>query len=442
MQNQGSIGPTTVAELLQTMQQERATGTLSLASDGHQCALHFLFGHLFHAVGADTEGERAVIAVLGWQDGDYNFNPRAKLPPEETISSSTEDLLAEWRSGERGRRAPVPAEVAVLTPAAAQAADEDGGDPDWLGAVGAGAIMAEAAEPADITPFQTPEPPLPKPPAPSRPALQPAAASREPVGATPSAPNWPAARNFVAPETAAKPTRSAPPPPTPAPATGGQRPVAGSSRTQLSVVIPMPSGAALHSGLKATFLNFPMLLKTLGQDGFSGYVTVRGERDQREIAHILFREGAVVQVQQRGQGTYRRGKQALQEVMRSVGGGEGLIDAIELDGELVSSVAALVVASTVFLQLPSRIVDFDALITYVQEQSLTGGILVTSGAEDVSVVLLADGESRGNYSASAADLAEGTEVAAAAGADRQAVIDVISVPSGAALAPLDLAEFG
>ncbi|MGC1407161.1 MAG: DUF4388 domain-containing protein, partial [Candidatus Dormiibacterota bacterium] len=84
MQNQGSLGPTTVAELLQTMQQERATGTLSLASNGDKVDLHFLFGHLFHAVGSGSEGEPAVIDALSWQDGEYNFNPRAKLPPEET----------------------------------------------------------------------------------------------------------------------------------------------------------------------------------------------------------------------------------------------------------------------------------------------------------------------------------------------------------------------
>ncbi len=449
MQNQGSIGPTTVADLLQTMQQERATGTLSLASNGHQCALHFLFGHLFHAVGADTEGERAVIAVLGWREGDYNFNPRAKLPPEETISSSTEDLLAEWRAGERGRQiAPVPAEVAVARSpvgVTAQAEDDlDVGDADWLGPVGATEIAAEVAEPGDITPFQTPQPPLPGPAAAQRPERRRQAESGTvPAPTTPPPPQWPAARSFASAEVAGKspapPTRvpaGAPPATPPAGA-----PVAGASHTQLSVVIPMPSGTPLHSGLKASFLNFPMLLKTLSQDGFSGYISIRGERDQRDLAHILLREGAVVQVQQRASGTYRRGKAALQELMRGVSAGEGLIDAIELPGDLITAVGSLVVANTVFLQLPSRIVDFEALIAYVEEQSLTGGILVTSPGEVVSVVLLSDGQSQGNYSAATPALAPGNAVAAAACSDRQATIDVIAAPPGAAPV-IDLAEIG
>src|ERR1035437_4945962 len=119
MQNQGSLGPTTVADLLQTMQQERATGTLSLASNGSQCALHFLFGHLFHAVGGEAEGEPAVIDALSWRDGEYSFNPRAKLPPEETINSSTEDLLTLWRNGREGHPVIPAAEVTVTVAAAA-----------------------------------------------------------------------------------------------------------------------------------------------------------------------------------------------------------------------------------------------------------------------------------------------------------------------------------
>ncbi|MHB8331681.1 MAG: DUF4388 domain-containing protein, partial [Candidatus Dormibacteria bacterium] len=74
MQNQGSLGPTTVAELLQTMQQERATGTLVVESGGQTCSLHFLFGHLFHAVGDSQEGDQAVLSALGWSSGLYNFN--------------------------------------------------------------------------------------------------------------------------------------------------------------------------------------------------------------------------------------------------------------------------------------------------------------------------------------------------------------------------------
>jgi hypothetical protein len=451
MQNQGSLGPTTVAELLQTMQQERATGTLSLASNGNKVDLHFLFGHLFHAVGGGSEGEPAVIDALSWQDGEYNFNPRAKLPPEETINSSTEDLLTIWRKGPEGSAASTPAEVKVTVAAAAVTPASNGGaegdlssdEDDWLESVGSAEIEAEVDEPADIPTFQTPAPPSVAParafakaaPSPSSPTP----ASR-PDARTPAASSaWPTSRKSGAGSGSAEARSTS----GPAATDSGQppRPVAGATRSQLSLVIPMPSGSSLHSGLKASFLNFPMLLKTLSQDGFSGYVSIRGEKDPRNIGHILFREGAILQAQQRVGGSYRRNKAALQEIMRGVAAGEGLIDAIELPADLVGSVSGLIVANTLFLQLPSRIVDFDALVDFLEEQPLSGGILVTTGPDQVSVVLLGEGRPKGSYSVASPELTEGTGVASASCAERDARIDVVAAPSGPAPV-IELAEIG
>ncbi len=455
MQNQGSLGPTTVAELLQTMQQERATGTLNLASDGSQCSLHFLFGHLFHAVGGAGDGEPAVIDALGWQDGEYNFNPRAKLPPEETVNSSTEDLLALWRNG-NGKSAKAPASATKVTVAAtsttarAAPATESGpdtlagDDEDWLDSVAAAAeISAEVEEPADIPTFQTPSPQV-------RTAensfVAPAVATSEsrPLGGKPT--NWPPNRPGSAATPPAerdrRPSQTRPgtvAPGSTASTAPAPRPVAGATKSQLSLLIPMPSGSSLHSGLKASFLNFPMLLRTLNQDGFSGYVSITGEKDTRNVGHILFREGAIIQAQLRTASTYRRHKAALQEVVRAVGAGDGLIDAIELPADLVEWVGGLIVASTAFLQLPSRIVDFDALVEYVEEQPLSGGILVTSGVDHVSVVLLVEGRAKGSYSAMNSDLTEGPGVAATACAERDARIDVVAAPPGPQAA-IDLAE--
>ncbi|MFZ0168496.1 MAG: DUF4388 domain-containing protein [Candidatus Dormiibacterota bacterium] len=450
MQNQGSLGPTTVAELLQTMQQERATGTLSLASNGDKVDLHFLFGHLFHAVGGGSEGEPAVIDALSWQDGEYNFNPRAKLPPEETINSSTEDLLTLWRKGPEGSATTSPGEVKVTVAAAAVTSASNGSgeddltseETDWLGSVGNTEIEADVDDPADIPTFQAPVPPsvapgraFAKAPASSTPT--PASGAKTSTAA-PTA--WPASRQAGAGVVPAAEVRSSAIPPV---ADSGQppRPVAGATRSQLSLVIPMPSGSSLHSGLKASFLNFPMLLKTLSQDGFSGYVSIRGEKDERNIGHILFREGAILQAQQRVGGSYRRSKAALQEIVRGVAAGEGLIDAIELPADLVGSVSGLIVANTLFLQLPSRIVDFDALVEFVEEQPLSGGILVTTGPDQVSVVLLVEGRPKGSYSSATPELTEGAGVASASCAERDARIDVVAAPSGPAPV-IELAEIG
>ncbi|MHB1575786.1 MAG: DUF4388 domain-containing protein [Candidatus Dormibacteria bacterium] len=425
MQNQGTIGPATVAELLQGMQHDRATGTLSLESDGRECALHFLFGHLFHAVSDQAQGEDAVMAALEWSSGEYAFNPRAKLPPEETINSSTEELVSRWQSGV-GAAAPeaVGATMSAVEPLGYEpfiTASARGSDSDWPSA-GLGGDVAEDDMP-DIAPFQSPVPPARTPP---------------PVPSAPSA--APVVSQGARPAPVGTPVVTAPPKPAPRPGAAPPRPVAGATRSQLSVLVPMPGGPSLHSGLKASFLNFPMLLKTLGQDGFSGFVSVHGEGDDRGQGHILFREGSVIQAQQRAEGTYRRGKTALQEVTRLVALGRGLIDAVELPSDLASSVASLIVATTSFVNLPARIVDFEALLEYIGDQRISGGVLI-SQADQVSVALLTDGSVKGSYSNAAPELTDGPQVAAAACADREARIDVVAAPAPP-LPALDLSELG
>src|ERR1700737_4143856 len=96
------------------MQSERATGTLSVTNGGDSCSLYFLFGHLFHAAGDTGQGEEAVIDALGWHDGQFTFDPRAKLPAEETIKPATGDLLAEAErrvgAADSNGSAPIPVE--------------------------------------------------------------------------------------------------------------------------------------------------------------------------------------------------------------------------------------------------------------------------------------------------------------------------------------------
>ncbi|MGH7641310.1 MAG: DUF4388 domain-containing protein [Candidatus Dormibacteria bacterium] len=466
MQNQGTLRPSTVAELLQTMQQERATGTLSLANNGSQCSLHFLFGHLFHASGGSGEGEPAVIDALGWDDGQYNFNPRAKLPPEETVNSSTEDLLAQWRRSREARsRAPevkvnVTAHRAIPAPAKPAPEEEsEGDDVDWLDTVAAAEIDAEVEEPAEIPAFQAPRAPLPTPGRAEAPLRVPRRATPQPAAASAQA-NRPGGGNVLGvgravlatggwspgeqlsgsvPRQSAQGAAKAPAPAGSRPSAAGARPVPGATPHQLSLLIPLPAGSILHGGLKASFLNFPMLLRTLSQDGFSGYISITGEKEGQSVGHIMFRDGAIVQAQQRGGGGYRRHKVALQELVRTVAAGDGLIDAVEVPSQLVESVSGLVVGATRFYHLPSRIVDFEALVGYLEEQALNGGILVSSGKDSVAVVVLSEGRAKGSYSSDSRELSEGAEAAANACADREACIDVVSSPA-APLSPIDLAE--
>jgi Domain of unknown function (DUF4388) len=91
----GSLDSTPLLSLLQSMQAQRATGTLQVRNGGEAFSLFFLFGHLFHAYGNGSQGEEAVFEPLAWRQGDYTFDPKSKLPTEETITAPTADILAE-----------------------------------------------------------------------------------------------------------------------------------------------------------------------------------------------------------------------------------------------------------------------------------------------------------------------------------------------------------
>jgi hypothetical protein len=118
----GSLDSTPLLSLLQSMQAQRATGTLQVRNGGEAFSLFFLFGHLFHAYGNGSQGEEAVFEPLAWRQGDYTFDPKSKLPTEETITAPTADILAEAKrrgvpgasdNGSVAAARPAPAPVAA-----------------------------------------------------------------------------------------------------------------------------------------------------------------------------------------------------------------------------------------------------------------------------------------------------------------------------------------
>ena len=127
----GSLDQTPLLSLLQSMQAQRATGTLQVRSGGEAFSLFFLFGHLFHAYGNGSQGEEAVFEPLAWRQGDYTFDPKSKLPTEETITAPTADILAEAKrrgvpGADNGPVAAIrsPSQPTATPPAAAAAAPQ------------------------------------------------------------------------------------------------------------------------------------------------------------------------------------------------------------------------------------------------------------------------------------------------------------------------------
>jgi len=376
VQTQGSLAQTNLASLLEAMQSERATGTLSLQQGPESCSLYFLFGHLFHATGDLGQGEEAVINALGWTDGNFTFDPRAKLPAEETIKAATTELLQE---ADR-RRASHHVESNGSAPAA-----------------------------ADEGQAETEEEPAPVPAAVEAPG-----ATEEEAGA--AEPSWSTSGRDATRENTVTETLTA----GSAPAAPGTAQVFGNpDAAPLTDLYPLPSGKPIYEGLKSAFVDFPKLLRTLDSDKHTGYVRLDGA----DFAGVLLLHDGHVLEALFSAGELSQGERAFQNFRRRMERGEGLLDVIELSGETVVALAQLLTARPMFTGLLGRFVNFSALLEYLAEEKVDGSVLVTGGSE-TGVILLRRGQIHGAYTQSQRDLSQTAAVVDNLAGERTARIEV------------------
>jgi hypothetical protein len=213
VQNSGSLAEQPLGAILESVQQDRATGTLHLRSGDRQATLYFLFGHLFHAVDGDRSGEDVVYDGLAWTEGDFTFDSKAKLPAEESIKVSTAELLA----GRNGEGNPAPPPTAEASTETAEPEEE----------------AEEPQEPAGLrVPVETSD-----------------RATERASGGQSTGPQK-RRRTDVRPET--RPPES-------------------------MQLYPVPLGKLIYEALTAGFVDFPKLLRSLSKDGHTGYVRLSGD---------------------------------------------------------------------------------------------------------------------------------------------------------------------
>ena len=291
MQTQGSLQETDLASLLQTMQSERATGTLTLEDGSDSCSMFFLFGHLFHAVSPAGDGEDVVIRALGLARRQLPLRPARQAPRrgDHQVLAGRADRGRRGIRGARGGRgrAGMPrrggSRRCAPSKARAAARSHGGSEPSiWSPAASVPEAGGEAPTPWTV----------------------PAADSGEPSGAdawTPGSRTAETAPAYTPAEYSptyvpAEPAPVAPvaTPPSRAGATGD-----GSRRRATVVVavrhgraarwtrqpvgsLPIPSGHVQYEGLKSAFVDFPRLLRTLRTDRHTGFIRLfSGSSDRR-----------------------------------------------------------------------------------------------------------------------------------------------------------------
>jgi hypothetical protein len=402
VQTQGSLQESDLASLLQTMQSERATGTLTLEDGSEEAALYFLFGHLFHASGPGGEGEPVVVTALGWHEGNYHFDPRAKLPAEETIKSSPAELIAAAEgAGEPvpvaagGRAGAKPTLTALDGDAAAPPAVDEassGGASDWSPAAAAPAAEPAAPAPSNWTaPAYTPSEYVPADPVTAPDLAVPDVT--EPAFATPNA-------------AASLPDSSS-------------RHSGGGTAGGFIGSLPIPAGKVQYEGLKSAFVDFPRLLRTLRTERHTGYIRLLSGA---ATGVLLLRDGELIEAEAGDDGT-AHGEDAFIIFRRQMDTGEGVIDVIELDSETVTAVARLLTGPALFTGLLARFINFPALLEYLGEEKIDGSVIVAGGSQ-AGVILLSAGGVLAAYTAESRAPLTSTEAVEALAAERPATIEV------------------
>lgn len=436
MQTQGSLSDGGLGALLETMQAERATGTLSIQNGSDSCSLYFLFGHLFHASGPAGQGEEVVVGALGWHDGSYQFDPRAKLPAEETIKSSPAELIAAADTRRASYGSPYPGESAYYVtpePERRSAFEPYIGpsrpstpEPEVPAQTGSG--LASWAATQDTTIDAPPPEPIAYPTREIQIPSQPSPAVSPKPFPTPAPYSSPAP--YATPEPYPAPDRTERSAYVPSTTTAQAAPApmaAGAYDTATGPVFyPLPAGRPHYEGLKSAFVDFPRLLRTLRNDRHTGYVRLAGGAS-RYSGFILLHEGRVLEALC-SSGEVSQGEAAFLQLRRHMDDGDGVIDVVELDGSVVDALARLNTGRPLFLGLLGRFVNVDALLEYLHDERLDGSVIVST-ADSLAIILLSEGGVLGSYTDSQRRLDQTTGPAAALARDKSSQIDVKGPPT-------------
>ncbi len=178
-------------------------------------------------------------------------------------------------------------------------------------------------------------------------------------------------------------------------------------------------------------MDFPRLLRTLRGDQHTGYIRLTAP-DFSGI--LLFHQGHLLEALSSISGA-RSGEAAFQAMRRSMDGGTGGLDVIDLAGETVEALAQLLTAPLLYTGLLGRFINFDALIAYLNEEGVEGAVLV-AGGEDIGIILLSRGKVLGAYTQSNPALNTATTEVAKIATDKTARIEVKS--GVGSVVPLDV----
>ncbi len=85
MSLKGTLADLGIVDLLQFPHSGRKSGELVVSKDDQEARLHYVDGALVHAVLGSASGMEALVGVIGWAQGSFEFVPDAPAAESRTI---------------------------------------------------------------------------------------------------------------------------------------------------------------------------------------------------------------------------------------------------------------------------------------------------------------------------------------------------------------------
>lgn len=89
----GKLGSVSLNDILQLLGMAHRTATVRLESQGQQGRIYFRDGVLLHATAGSTEGERALLKLVNWQNADFVVEEGVEGNPPATIAKNVDAVM-------------------------------------------------------------------------------------------------------------------------------------------------------------------------------------------------------------------------------------------------------------------------------------------------------------------------------------------------------------
>lgn len=178
--------------------------------------------------------------------------------------------------------------------------------------------------------------------------------------------------------------------------------------------LPLPSGSALYESLTAKFIAFDRLLNTLSETRYSGYIRLLASGSN---GVILFRDGEVVDSLHRQDATLLNGDQAMSTIERLVETGQGVVDVVTLESELVDGLHHLASGVPAYPDMRASWINAPGLVEFLQNRRFTGALSVRADG-GAGVIMFDDGKVTGAFTTESRTM----------GSDTASVLDLCKDP--------------